>query len=214
MEDGVGVLVPARVLATHGCLSADDLAQVIGPSAAVVPDAARAVEPAGERAVDEWERKLRRLFSELVAMEQLLLALALPGTHEGMAWGLRALGTAMPRRCRRVMLGMLSVPPSEHERRWPELHRGRAYKNRAALAAQNRRRALRAVEACCSQEELQSLWAQMLEARPSFESIARVEAARAQGQPGGEDGEEGRPEHWSSGKTMLSGVGMWHSEQT
>ena len=148
MEDSVGVLVPARVLATHGCLSADDLAQVVGPSAAAVPDAARAVEPAGERAVDEWERKLRRLFSELVAMEQLLLALS--GTHEGMAWDLRALGTAMPRRCRRVMRGMLSVPPSEHERRWPELHRGRAYKNRAALAAQNRRRALRAVEACCS----------------------------------------------------------------
>ena len=209
MEDSVGVLVPARVLATHGCLSADDLAQVVGPSAAAVPNAARAVEPAGERAVDEWERKLRRLFSELVAMEQLLLGLS--GTHEGMAWDLRALGTAMPRRCRRVMLGMLAVPPSEHERRWPELHRGRAYKNRAALAAQNRRRALRAVEACCSQEELQYLWAQMLQARPSFESIARVETERAQGQSGGE---EGRPEHWSSGKTMLSGVGMWHSEQT
>ena len=76
MEDSVGVLVTARVLATHGCLSADDLAQVVGPSAAAVPSAARAVEPAGERAVDAWERKLRRLFSELVAMEQLLLALA------------------------------------------------------------------------------------------------------------------------------------------
>ena len=61
------------------------------------------------------------------------------------------------------------------------------------------------------EEELESLWAQMLQARPSFESIARVETERAQGQSGGE---EGRPEHWSSGKTMLSGVGMWHSEQT
>ena len=60
--------------------------------------------------IDKTESELRRLFSELVAMEQLLLARALPGTHEGMEWGLRALGTAMPRRCASSRAGAAGRP--------------------------------------------------------------------------------------------------------
>jgi hypothetical protein len=45
------------------------------------------------------------------------------------------------------------------------------------LAAQNRRRGVRALEAIGGETELSELWGLMLESRPSFEHIARLEAS-------------------------------------
>lgn len=45
-------------------------------------------------------------------------------------------------------------------------------------AAQNRRRGIRALAVVCDNDELERLWEQMLETRPSFEHIARIEAAK------------------------------------
>ena len=133
----VAVVSVPRVLASHGWLAPSDLELIYGAGGGSLPSAT------AERAVARgaaWERSLWSVWRELTAMEGLLVSLsepngpARPGTLPPAAVGtLRALSETLPVRSRKVLLEMLSMDPMEHVREWPELHRGRGYKNQAAL---------------------------------------------------------------------------------
>ncbi len=142
-----GVLSIEKVLSSHGWLSRVELERIYGAS---VPRTA-GYTVCQQRDLDEndstsaarvvaWENRLWRLWQELSTMEALMLALSESSgpSPQGVspradAGTLVSLHDAFPQKTRRVVLQLLGMDANEHVRRWPELHRGRGYKNQAAL---------------------------------------------------------------------------------
>lgn len=131
------------VLESHGWLSPAELELVYGargvhttgdtvyrqqvPETGVKSTAARGLA---------WENRLWRLWHDLSTMEGLMVGLSKPpGRSESPAATatIESLRDALPQQTRRIVLQLLSMDAQEHVRRLPELHRGRGYKNQAAL---------------------------------------------------------------------------------
>jgi hypothetical protein len=142
-----GVLSIEKVLASHGWLSPVELERIYGASG--VQTAGYSVHRQRDLNKDDsaraarglaWENRLWRLWRELSTMETLLLALSEPSgpAAQGVSppadvGTLASLRDALPQKTRQVVLHLLGMDANEHVRRWPELHRGRGYKNQAAL---------------------------------------------------------------------------------
>lgn len=137
-----GVVSVEKVLASHGWLSPVDLELIYGASGLQTANlSARSVDERAQAARGlAWENRLWSLWRDLSAMERLMIALSEPsGPSENHLLPPATVGTleslrqVFPRHTRRVALELLGMDANDHMRRWPELHRGRGYKNQATL---------------------------------------------------------------------------------
>jgi hypothetical protein len=137
-----GVLSIHKVLESHGWLSRAELELIYGARGVHITGKSVHRQQQSQAGVKStaardlaWENRLWRLWRDLSTMEDLMVGFSEPsGRSEPPATGtIESLREALPQQTRRIVLGLLGMDAHEHVRRWPELHRGRGYKNQAAL---------------------------------------------------------------------------------